>query len=200
MAPYLLAVTLYQGSVLMSVFNWTGLVVNGLVAFILPMYLVVRSMSKRHHVLLASASLNDQDRAEDRALLELARPRLYNASSGTSPNSDAFEFLGGSGGPGSANSRTAGALFNYEGVAVSPRHHTSETDDPLLHGNRSSSGSNASASLYVDTCMEDSSVEPLPPLLEPYRFPIVVSMMLAFTVIIGGTICLDIYFGIQPEE
>jgi hypothetical protein len=34
---------LYQGTLLMSVLNWTGLVVNGLVAFLLPMVLALKS-------------------------------------------------------------------------------------------------------------------------------------------------------------
>lgn len=38
---------LYQGSLLMSMLNWTGLVVNGLVAFLLPMVLALKSTELR---------------------------------------------------------------------------------------------------------------------------------------------------------
>lgn len=39
--PYLISWMLYQGSLLMTVLNWTGLLVNGLVAFILPLVLAL---------------------------------------------------------------------------------------------------------------------------------------------------------------
>ncbi|KAJ1397156.1 hypothetical protein B484DRAFT_438699, partial [Ochromonadaceae sp. CCMP2298] len=45
-APYLLSWTLYQGPLLIILLNWTGLVVNGLVAFLLPMLLVLKAMQR----------------------------------------------------------------------------------------------------------------------------------------------------------
>lgn len=39
--PYLISWMLYQGSLLMTVLNWTGLLVNGMVAFILPLVLAL---------------------------------------------------------------------------------------------------------------------------------------------------------------
>lgn len=45
--PFLISWMLYQGSVLMSVLNWTGLIVNGLVAFLLPMILALKSTELR---------------------------------------------------------------------------------------------------------------------------------------------------------
>eukprot|EP01038_Epipyxis_sp_PR26KG_P009537 gene9537-12845_t len=45
--PYLLSWMLYQGSILLIVLNWTGLVVNGLVAFILPMFLALKTIELR---------------------------------------------------------------------------------------------------------------------------------------------------------
>jgi amino acid permease len=44
--PYCLSWMLYQGTVLMTVLNWTGLLVNGMVAFILPLVLALHA-SKR---------------------------------------------------------------------------------------------------------------------------------------------------------
>ena len=46
-APYLVCWTLYQGSALAVVLNWTGLIVNGSVAFLLPMMLVLRALDMR---------------------------------------------------------------------------------------------------------------------------------------------------------
>ena len=45
--PYLIAWTLYQGSLLMTLVNWTGLIVNGFVAFLLPMFLVLYAIPLR---------------------------------------------------------------------------------------------------------------------------------------------------------
>ena len=45
--PYMIAWMLYQGTLLMSMLNWTGLVINGLVAFILPMILALKSTEQR---------------------------------------------------------------------------------------------------------------------------------------------------------
>jgi hypothetical protein len=43
--PYLFSWTLYRGNLLLSVLNWAGLIINGTVAFLLPVILVVLS----HH-------------------------------------------------------------------------------------------------------------------------------------------------------
>jgi hypothetical protein len=43
--PYLLSWTMYKGNLLLSVLNWAGLVINGSVAFLLPVILVALS----HH-------------------------------------------------------------------------------------------------------------------------------------------------------
>ena len=42
-----MAWALYQGSLLMTVLNWTGLVVNGCVSFLLPMILVLKSIDQQ---------------------------------------------------------------------------------------------------------------------------------------------------------
>jgi amino acid permease len=45
--PYLLSWLLYQGSVLMDLLNWCGLLVNGTVCFILPLALAIHVMRSR---------------------------------------------------------------------------------------------------------------------------------------------------------
>ena len=42
MLPFLIAWLLYQGSLLMQILNWTGLLVNGSVAFLLPLVLAYK--------------------------------------------------------------------------------------------------------------------------------------------------------------
>ena len=45
--PYLISWTLYQGKLLITVLNWAGLVINGSVAFILPLVLILKVMDRR---------------------------------------------------------------------------------------------------------------------------------------------------------
>ncbi len=44
--PYALSWVLYQGSILIHLLNWTGLVVNGSVAFVLPLILTFKAIEK----------------------------------------------------------------------------------------------------------------------------------------------------------
>jgi amino acid permease len=45
--PYLASWTMYQGTALMDILNWTGLIVNGAVAFLLPLALVLYTFQAR---------------------------------------------------------------------------------------------------------------------------------------------------------
>jgi hypothetical protein len=44
--PYLLSFLMYQGALLIAVLNWAGLIINGLVAFILPLYLTIKAIDR----------------------------------------------------------------------------------------------------------------------------------------------------------
>lgn len=192
--PFLISWPLYQGTLLLSVVNWTGLVVNGFVAFLLPMYLVLRSLALRH---LDHMPSHD---AEDNVLLSLVRTgashsREHSSStSATSPVSRDVEVSGSYGTNGHSHS---------SGRPNTHYHLRDHCDSHTITGNGVHSHdhehSHAHEGHSEDVC-EDSSVEPLPPFLEPYRYPIVLFMILCFSTIIGGTIFLDIYFGIQPSE
>jgi len=190
-APYLIGWTLYQGTTLMSVVNWTGLVINGFVAFLLPMYLVIKSMEKRHLDVLVS---HDTEAQEDQVLLEMNRPTAR--STGTSIGSDLADqvtsmrystFESGLGGTGSNGS-------NMNSTSVTPS---------SLSGNNTATPSpvpvSVNAPVHEHPIHDDSCVEPLPLWLEPYRYPIVLFMIVCFAVIIGGTITLDVVMGIQPS-
>jgi len=52
--PYMVAWILYQGTLLMTVLNFTGLFINGLVCFVLPLLLVLKAME------CSSSSSNQQ--------------------------------------------------------------------------------------------------------------------------------------------
>lgn len=186
MAPYLVGWTLYQGSTLMSVVNWTGLVVNGFVAFLLPMYLVIKSMERRHLDVLVS---HEDEAQEDRTLLEMSHTRAAR-STGTSINSDLADNVG---------SLQYSTFENAEGGrAVREGGSVGSITPSSLSGNNTAAPS--PMPVHEHPIHDDSCVEPLPLWLEPYRYPIVLFMIVCFAVIIGGTITLDVVMGIQPSR
>lgn len=60
--PFVLALPLYQGNSLVVVLNWTGLIINGIVAFLLPLALSIYVMRKRlvYHKTHSNIHLNLQ--------------------------------------------------------------------------------------------------------------------------------------------
>jgi len=68
--PYCLSWMLYQGTMLMTVLNWTGLLVNGMVAFILPLVLALyasrRITANYVHIELATTSSTTTTAAMER--------------------------------------------------------------------------------------------------------------------------------------
>ena len=118
--PYLLALFMYQGHLLMDILNWAGLVVNGLVASILPLVLAYVAYKKR------------LERGEGETLKS-------GAVTGTA-------------------------------AADQGEDHEEEVD----------------------------VVKPLPAGLEPYRAPLLLATIGAFTVIILSTLVLDIFTGSGP--
>ena len=60
--PYLMSWTIYQGDFLISLLNWTGLIVNGLVAFILPLILCIKAAE--YTVARGSISSDEEDTNE----------------------------------------------------------------------------------------------------------------------------------------
>lgn len=183
-APYLVAWTLYQGGAVTALVNWTGLTVNGCVAFLLPMYLIIRSLEARHLFTVTSQDANDEVE-----LQRLSAPARLVSSSGTSPASELDQTL-------VVTPTPYGGTVAGRATPLSPRLPSSRA---ALSASNSASRSSSSGSDQPDPSLQDSSVQPLPPYLEFLRLPLVVIMMVCFTVIIGGTIFLDIYLGIQPS-
>ena len=66
---------MYQGTALITVLNWTGLVVNGVVAFVLPLVLVISVFRRRR--------LDDFRRAQIEKLAALGLVRAYAAHHAT---------------------------------------------------------------------------------------------------------------------
>ena len=110
-------------------------------------------------------------------------------------------------------SSSHGSTGSYEATNGHPQSHAHDHSHSHTQAD-SNSGSNSSAAYSPiedggGECSSDSAagieeehhpIEPLPPWLEPYRKPIVVFMIVCFAAIIFGTVVLDVYMGIQPEE
>lgn len=59
--PYLVSWLMYQGTMMLTVLSWTGLVVNGLVAFILPLVLAIFTYNARRNSLAKLKKLEDEE-------------------------------------------------------------------------------------------------------------------------------------------
>lgn len=165
----------------MLVLNWTGLIVNGLVAFLLPMYLVLRSLEKKRlKALNSSEGINATAGAESSLSASTAGAV---SSSVVDSNIELTE-------------RKPKATTSNGVAAVLP---TTSRD---LEGELAE---RAGAALYVDGDMSDttekeSAVRPLPAFLEPYRRPMVIFMIVAFGTIMLLTIINDIVQGDGPPD
>lgn len=191
---------IYQGAALTTVLNWTGLVVNGLVAFLLPMLLVLKSLEIRRVLQekkLQAIAAAGGDVAHAMEMIELESSPL----DGTTTTA----------------TTTAAATTNiittcsYDSIGTSNTTTSTAGHLHLHHDHRPvSSLQRSSDSFYtkVDTSMDGgsgmdvydsiSSIEPLPAWLEPYRRSIVIFMMVCFATIIGSTIIIDAVQGLTP--
>ncbi|RYG68480.1 hypothetical protein EON64_05075 [archaeon] len=79
---------LYQGTILMSILNWAGLVINGLVAFMLPMILALKAIELRtrspHRVTLTVQAQPSVLHREENAHFQPSNPSHHHHTS--SPN------------------------------------------------------------------------------------------------------------------
>ena len=59
--PYLISWTLYQGESLLDLLNYAGLVINGLVAFILPLFLTLHATHVHRRKYSGYTTISDKD-------------------------------------------------------------------------------------------------------------------------------------------
>lgn len=193
--PYAVSWMLYQGSLLMSVLNWTGLIVNGLVAFLLPMILALKSTELLSHRRRArgvdiflhskpdimitreshrfSRSVDEsylQDGIELALTEHLGSGKQYLSTENSQPSDEI-----------SPRDRA----FSMSQSADSP----TENNRNLLH-----------ARIQNTRVVSSPTVQPLPIELEIYRREIVLFMILAFATIIMMTIMEDALQGISPTS
>ena len=68
--PYLVSWMMYQGTVMLTVLSWAGLVINGIVAFLLPLVLAIFTYSARKKSLLKVQILEDREMGCTSALVK----------------------------------------------------------------------------------------------------------------------------------
>lgn len=198
--PYLLSWTLYQGTLLLSMLNWTGLVVNGLVAFLLPMVLALKTTELRNH------------RAKSVEMTIEATPSTEMIELGNDLESSEKEGLLQS----ERVSDPDSILIQDIDVIESQKSETIPLPSKLLESNskdelKESSFIDQDSDLPVDDreyggyhhylrkrLLSSTTVQPLPIWLEYYRREIVLFMMFTFGSIIALTILEDAIEGISP--
>lgn len=213
--PYLVCWTLYQGSTLSLLLSWTGLIVNGSVAFLFPLILVLRALelqrraAKREHLGGGFENFPDQEASTSNPS-EISPLQSTRSSRG-------FQWLGDN----KHSNRVVDVGQDGGIIELTDRRHRSNTDEQSLLGKspcppgiRSDQFSEAgritaldNTSLPLESIRKSSSnddgledpkthdkrVNPLPSFLEPYRKHIVVTMILVFAAIMIATIVNDLF-------
>jgi amino acid permease len=175
--PYLISFVLYQGSALMDILNWTGLVVNGSVAFILPLILALYTMK-------AQRRKKKSDELERRRIKHELEAGLQ-----TSIRSLTDEVAG-------EEARRLG-LAPGSGVDLGFSPQVSQVD--LTKATSLESSTLDDAALVDEEFAVDGSIHPLPAWLMPYRKAVIAAMLAFFCAVIGATIIFDIATGTTPD-
>lgn len=210
--PYFMSWMLYQGTMLMSILNWAGLVINGLVAFLFPMILALKAIELKarnpHDIQLTVTA----QAPVTTSLQESPTFGTPSAFSSTSITTDDFqgdvELINM---PASVSTR----LMEAQAASRAAGHVKKDDDDrhpPALtlknpHVDLMSSFSSASSSQHTSTHLDsvhgtvrklraNTVVEPLPTFLDGFRREIIVFMIASFTVIILTTIIEDAISGV----
>ena len=198
----------------MSMLNWTGLVVNGLVACLLPMVLALKTTELRnrraksvelvvhaepntiptvHEVPITSPEHDEQQNSETDRLISVTRER----SSSLSERRRRVQYL-------EIENNQPTHLNESKSVDVAQKEARKSNDETTVVTNprdRSESLEEGGYRHYLQTrLISNATVQPLPYLLEYYRREIVLFMILAFASIIVLTILDDAIEGIAPPD
>eukprot|EP00981_Chlorochromonas_danica_P011368 scaffold3979_cov158-Ochromonas_danica.AAC.1 len=213
--PYFMSWMLYQGTMLMSILNWAGLVINGLVAFLFPMILALKAIELKarnpHDVKLTVTA-----QAPVTTSLQES-PGFGTSSAFSSASITTYDFQGDVellNMPASVSTR----LMEAQAASRTNGHVTKKVVDdddrhpPALtlknpHLDLMSSFSPTSTSEHTSTHLDsvhgtvrklraNTVVEPLPTFLDSFRREIIVFMIASFTVIILTTIIEDAISGV----
>jgi hypothetical protein len=199
-APYLISWLLYQGTILMTVLSWTGLVINGMVAFILPMVLAYKCLLERNKL-----------KQQQQQLATFPAVHSYDALSSVSHVNIQID------------SESGVELTPVEGITSSESSKKSKNGNKLSENGNGNTNTSSSSSLYVhspdnnknslalasppsEPVSEEeeeegeviNSVLALPLWMEPARKWLVLCIIWFFTFIICFTIVMDILSGAGP--
>lgn len=209
--PYLVSWLLYQGTILMTVLSWTGLIINGMVAFILPMVLAYRCLLGR---------LEKQKKEEQQQSVGVSQSLSYSHSYDAIGSVTHVVIQDCDGETSNGHSKHKNGTSSYQGggsvemTSVAPRRrgmdhpsagtpHT--TSDSAVEEQREQPQQGAEGDL--DSTLEEeeqgegevvNSVQALPPWMEPVRKHVVLVIITFFTFIISFTIFMDLYTGVAP--
>lgn len=215
--PYLLSWTIYQGTMLMSMLNWTGLVVNGLVAFILPMILALKSTEvktrRAQGVEMIVQPYNNVPTSangqSDPIIDSILNPSTTSSSSTSRKRSESQSARatpsGGEDSNGSDDYNVSYHQTNQTGIATD-NGDSSDANNDYNEGRSSHQAGSLSrveagrTHLIRTRIWYNDTVHPLPRSLEIYRREIVLFMILSFTTIIVITIMEDLISGIEPPQ
>ena len=178
--PYLLSWLLYQGNALMHLLAWTGLLVNGLVAFVLPLVLSLSAMGRA----VAAPLAWEEEREEWEEVSSACAP-----STRTLRNDD-------------VHMEEESGLLGKQTMQGS--YASIETRGAYGHLVRESSWSARLASTFlvdsrVKLLFARSTVSPLSANLMPYKKLIVQLALSIFCAIIISNIVLVVYFGVPLD-
>lgn len=192
--PYLLSWTIYQGTMLMSMLNWTGLVVNGLVAFILPMILALKSTevkTRRAQGVEMIVQPYSQDQSDP--IIDSILNAPSSSGNNISKKADASHRNEMS------SSDVSVGSDEYMVDNAELKEITKVGNNHISHDSESISRVEAGRNHLIRTRIwHNDTVHPLPRSLEIYRREIVLFMILSFTTIIMITIMEDLIAGIEP--
>lgn len=200
-APFLFSWTLYQGTLLMSILNWAGLIINGLVAFLLPMVLALKAIELKART-PRDIQLTVQPHAPVMTSIETS-PFLSLHSPSEVVDVEGNQL------PASVTRKRIGSMDESKSDDSGHAHngfsngHSAASDLMLSADTSMTVDDMASTDSYMDAVhgtlkrlKANTVVEPLPDFMEAYRREIVVFMIASFTVIILTTIVEDAINGV----
>ncbi len=182
----------------MSMLNWTGLVVNGLVAFILPMILALKSTEvKTRRAQGVEMIVQPYNQVQADPIIDSILNVPSSSANNISKKADGFQRNGTSSGEESVGSDEY--MVDNEELKERTKVNARSDNNHISHDSGSISRVEAGRNHLIRTRIwHNDTVHPLPRSLEIYRREIVLFMILSFTTIIIITIMEDLIAGIEP--
>lgn len=173
----------------MSMLNWTGLVVNGLVAFLLPMILALKTLGLR------------SERTKEMEMIVHSDPETVSETVGLTADNASSEtdrLLSSENGILSRESRSTKTNSSLNHTGLIKDRDSEMNDEESLETAAFNTDGEYHLHLNESRMLSTSSIQPLPYWLEDYRREIILFMIFTFATIIILTIVEDAIEGIAP--